>query len=319
MIGSAVERNKMGFNIIGTGRYIPDKILTNVDLTKIVDTTDEWIVSHTGIQRRHIMDQDFQSAQVAAAAATKALEKAGITGEDIDLIICSTIKSDYYTPSLACTLQSKIGAKCPAFDINAACSGFIYGLDIANRYFTDKKFKYILVLSYEVMSQLVDWADRSTCVLFGDGCGCAVLENSDSPVHIAISANGNSDILRISNKEGQPHTLEMNGPQVYKFAVSSASKDIPSVLKTAGVEQKDVNHVILHQANRRIIEGVSQKLEIPNDRFRVNIQEYGNTSSAGIPILIDELNCAGQLKKGEKIILCAFGGGLTCGTCFFTW
>ncbi|MBQ5761629.1 MAG: ketoacyl-ACP synthase III [Clostridia bacterium] len=309
----------MGFKIIGTGRYIPEKILTNDDLAKMVDTTDEWIVSHTGIKQRHIMEKDFEAGQVVSVAAKKALDMAGINAEDLDLIICSTIKSDYYTPSLACTLQSKIGAKCPAFDINAACSGFIYGLDIADKYFTDKKYKYILMLSYEVMSQLVDWQDRSTCVLFGDGCGCAVLENSDEPVYIKLSANGNSDILNISNKEGQKHTLHMNGPQVYKFAVSSACKDIPYILSMAGINQNDVNHVILHQANKRIIEGVSQKIDIPNERFRINIQEYGNTSSAGIPILIDELNCDGMLHKGDKIILCAFGGGLTCGTCFLTW
>lgn len=309
----------MGFNIIGTGKYVPEKVVSNKELEEKVDTTDEWIVSHTGIQRRHIMEKDTEVADVAAIAANEALRSAGIEADDLDLIICSTIKSDYYTPSLACVLQERIGAACPAFDINAACSGFVYALDISNKFFTDKKCKYILVLSFEAMSRMVDWEDRATCVLFGDGCGCAILENSDNPVHIALSARGDSKILSISSKAGENNTLKMMGPQVYKFAVSSASKDIPLVLEEAGVSQSDVDHVILHQANKRIIEGISQKLEIPDDRFRMNIEEYGNTSSAGIPILIDELNRAGKLKKGEKVVLCAFGGGLTSGTCVFTW
>lgn len=309
----------MGFNIIGTGKYVPENVVSNKELEEKIDTTDEWIVSHTGIQRRHIMEKDTEVAEVAAIAANEALQSAGIEAKDLDLIICSTIKSDYYTPSLACVLQARIGAACPAFDINAACSGFLYALDISNKYFTDKKCKHILVLSFEAMSRMVDWEDRATCVLFGDGCGCAILENSDNPVHIALSARGDSKILNISSRTGENNTLKMMGPQVYKFAVSSASKDIPLVLEEAGVPQSDVDHVILHQANKRIIEGISQKLEIPDDRFRMNIEEYGNTSSAGIPILIDELNRAGKLKKGEKVVLCAFGGGLTSGTCVFTW
>jgi 3-oxoacyl-[acyl-carrier-protein] synthase-3 len=261
-------------------------------------------------------------------AAKLALEDADIKADEIDLIICATIQGDYITPSFACVIQKELGAKCPAFDINAACSGFIYALDVATGYFERNKAKNILVVAAEGMSKFLDWTDRSTCVLFGDGAGAAVLSKGDGLLSIKISANGNSDALKIdgatgncpySEKKDKYQFLSMNGQEVYKFAVSALYNDIKEVIAAAGLTEADIDFVLPHQANIRIIETAKSKLGIAPEKYRSNIDKYGNTSSASIPILLDELNKAGEFKKGDILALSAFGGGFTTAACIIKW
>lgn len=317
----------MNFDIIGTGSAYPLCTKTNEDLTKILDTSDEWISTRTGIKSRHI-STDNSITDFAFQAALNALENAKIKEDDLDLIICATIQGDYVTPSLSCVLQKKLGAKCPAFDINAACSGFIYALDIAAGYFARNKIEKILIVAAEEMSKFVDWKDRSTCVLFGDGAGAVVLRKGESLLSMKLSANGNSDILKIegtagnnpfSEKRDKNPFLVMNGQEVYKFAVSAIANDLTDVINDAGLTENDIDFVLLHQANVRIIDTAKVKLGIPPEKYRINIDKYGNTSSASIPILLDELNRAREFKNGDILALSAFGGGLTTGTCIIKW
>jgi 3-oxoacyl-[acyl-carrier-protein] synthase-3 len=266
--------------------------------------------------------------EYASRAGRLALENAGITADELDLILCATIRGDYITPSLACMIQKELGASCPAFDVNAACTGFLYALDIALGYFARKKAKKILVVAAECMSKLVDWKDRSTCVLFGDGAGAAVLAEGDGLLSIKLSASGSRDFLKIDTTAGNspfwektefnPY-LEMNGKEVYKFAVAAMCGDLEEVIREAGLTVQDIDFVLPHQANMRIIETAKGKLGIPHERYRVNIERFGNTSSASIPILLDELNRAGEFQNGSLLAMSAFGGGLTTGACFIRW
>jgi 3-oxoacyl-[acyl-carrier-protein] synthase III len=317
----------MSFNIIGTGSAYPACSKTNEELSQFVETSDEWITTRTGIKSRHISTSESMT-EIAAEAGRLALENASVRAEDLDLIICATIRGDYITPSLACMVQKELGATCPAFDLNAACTGFIYALDVALGYFARKKAKKILVIAAEIMSKLVDWKDRSTCVLFGDGAGAAVLTEGDALLSIKIGANGSKDFLKIDSSAGNsPFAdagelnpfLEMNGKEVYKFAVASMCGDLEQVIREAGLTQQDIDLVLPHQANMRIIETAKAKLEIPAERYRTNIARFGNTSSASIPILLDELNRAGELEEGKTLALAAFGGGLTTGACVIRW
>ncbi len=317
----------MSFNIIGTGSAYPQCVKSNEDLSKIIETSDEWISTRTGIRSRHISTSETIS-DFAFEAAKRAIKNAGIKAEELDLIICSTVRGDYLTPSLACILQKRLGAICPAFDINSACTGFVYALDIADSYFISKKVKKVLVVSAEIMSKLLDWNDRSTCVLFGDGAGAAVLSEGGGLLSIKITASGNTEALNIENTEGccpfserpKAHQyLKMNGKEVYKFAVSSMCSDLTEVIKNAGLQEEDVDFVLPHQANMRIIDTAKSKLNIPSEKYRYNISRFGNTSSASIPILLDEVNKNGELKKGDILALTAFGGGLTTGACVIRW
>lgn len=317
----------MSFNIIGTGSAYPSCSKTNEDLSKIIDTSDEWISTRTGIKSRHISTNETM-LDFSLQAAKLALEDADIKADEIDLIICATIQGDYITPSFACVIQKELGAKCPAFDINAACSGFIYALDVATGYFERNRAKNILVVAAEGMSKFLDWTDRSTCVLFGDGAGAAVLSKGDGLLSIKISANGNSDALKIdgatgncpySEKKDKYQFLSMNGQEVYKFAVSALYNDIKEVIAAAGLTEADIDFVLPHQANIRIIETAKSKLGIAPEKYRSNIDKYGNTSSASIPILLDELNKAGEFKKGDILALSAFGGGFTTAACIIKW
>lgn len=317
----------MSFSIIGTGSCVPNTILKNDDLSSFLDTTDEWIKTRTGIKQRHICG-DESISEIAADAAVKALENAQINASDLDLIICATMTADYFTPSLACVLQKLIGANCPAFDINAACSGFVYALDVAAGYFERNRAKKILVVGAEEMSRIVDWTDRSTCVIFGDGAGAVILEKGDNLLSMKLTSKGDTELLVAPNVDGNypnksqtnnlPY-LSMNGQEVYKFAVSSVPTDLTDVISTAGVKESQIDFVLLHQANIRIIEAAVSRLSIPKEKFVCNIENYGNTSAASVPILLDEINNQGKLKSGNLLAISAFGGGLTTGACVIRW
>lgn len=317
----------MGFRILGTGSATPDYIMPNQEWTNYVDTSDEWIVSHTGVQERRIRTEETLT-DLCIASAKAALENAGVDAKELDLIICSTMQGQYITPAQACVIQKEIGATCPAFDINAACSGFIYALDVAESYFVRGRVKKVLVVAMENMPNLVDWSDRATCVLFGDGGGAAVLGEGEGLLSIHIGCEGNTDYLRIPNgatqspmssHEGNRPVLYMNGRQVYKFAVNALVRELELALQAAGVAEEQLSWVIPHQANIRIIETAMERLGLPNDKFVNNIQKYGNTSSGCIPLALDELNRAGKLQNGQLIALIAFGGGLTTGGCILRW
>lgn len=317
----------MSFRILGTGKCVPQKILSNQELSEMVDTNDEWIVSRTGISNRRIATTETMTT-MSIEAARLALEDSNTDPEDLDLIICSTIRGDYMTPSQACIIQNGIGASCPAYDVNAACSGFLYAMDIADSYFRSGKVKKVLIVAFEMMSKLIDWNDRNTCVLFGDGGGAVVLEAGEDLLAIRITASGNTEMLAIPNMNGdspfdstikQKQFLKMNGAEVFKFAVNGIIKEIADVLEKANLSKNDIDVVVLHQANLRIIQSAKQKLKMKNAEFYSNLDQYGNTSSGSIPILLDELNRDQKLKNGQLIVMVAFGGGLTTGACIVRW
>lgn len=317
----------MSFRIIGTGSAHPVCSRTNDDLSQIVDTSDEWITTRTGIKSRYVCT-DETITDVAEAAGKAALENAGVQPSELDGIICTTIRGDYFTPSLACVLQERLGAHCPAFDINAACTGFLYALDVADGFFVRKRARKILIVSCENMSKLLDWNDRSTCVLFGDGAGAAVLAEGDNLLSIRVAAYGNREVMFIPNVSGNspfnktpcpPSVLTMNGHEVYKFAVNEMAVQLQAAIREAGLKEEDITYVLPHQANLRIIEAAKKRLNIPSERYCCNIAKYGNISSAAIPILMDELNRKNTFHAGDLLALVAFGGGLTSGSCVIRW
>jgi 3-oxoacyl-[acyl-carrier-protein] synthase-3 len=309
---------------------MPALEITNDDMASVVETSDEWISARTGIRgRRFITNEDLTA--LAAGAGRLALEDAGLDASEIDLIICSTIQGDYITPSLANLVQRDLGASCPAFDINAACCGFLYGLDAAHAYIGAGKAARVLLISAEHMSKFLDWTDRSTCVLFGDGAAAAVLGGGSGLRYITVDSNGQTESLRIpAHKPGIPFArsggeereksvVYMNGQSVFKFAVSTCTDGIRRALDTLKLTAGDIAHYILHQANGRIIDAVRRALDLPEEKFPTNIRRTANMSSVTIPCLLDELNRAGRLKRGERLVLSAFGAGLTAGTCVLEW
>lgn len=317
----------MSFSILGTGKAVPEYVLTNDELSTMVDTNDEWIRTRTGIEERRVC-KDETLTDLTVAAAKNALENAGISPGQLDLIICSTMRGENVTPSQACVIQKEIGATCPAFDVNAACSGFIYALDIADGYFVRKKVKYVLIVSMDNLSNIIDWTDRSTCVLFGDGGAAAVLGEGDDLLAIDLTAVGNDEVLRIPHgtnsspfyrHDEEKAVLHMAGNEVYKFAVNAMSTGIKKVIAEAGLTEDDVDCVIPHQANIRIINASAKNLGISREKFFCNVNHYGNTSSGSVPLALDEANRAGLLKKGDIIAMCAFGAGLTTGSCLIRW
>lgn len=317
----------MSFSILGTGKAVPDYILTNDELSTIVETNDEWIRTRTGIEERRICKEETIT-ELCVRAANEALEDANVTADQLDLIICSTMRGENLTPSQGCMIQKEIGASCPAFDLNAACSGFIYALDVADGYFVRKKVKHVLIVSMDNLSNITNWKDRSTCVLFGDGGAAAVLGEGDDLLSIHLTAQGNDTVLRIPHgensspfykHEAEPALLQMAGNDVYKFAVTAMPEGIKTAVEEAGLQQSDIDIVIPHQANIRIINTAASKLDIPREKFFCNINHYGNTSSGSVPIALHEASKAGLLKKGDIIALCAFGGGLTTGSCIIRW
>ncbi len=313
----------MSFQIIGTGRAHPEFVLNNHMLSEIVDTDDEWIVTRTGIKTRYVSTHETIT-ELSAKAAKNALAKASLSGKDLDLILCSTMKGDYACPSLACLVQKEIGAHCPAVDINAACSGFLYALDQADAYIASGKAETVLVIGAEMMTRHLDWTDRATCVLFGDGAGAVVLRKGDGLKSIKITAKGDNELLVIGNAfcpspYGKQPDLDpqfrMKGGEVFKFAVTSVLRDVKDVMKAAGVKVADVKMLVPHQANLRVFQAAKEKLGFSDEQLALGIDHYGNTSSASIPLLLDELVEDGKLMVGDIIVLTAFGGGLTTGAC----
>ncbi len=310
----------MSFRILGTGSFVPEKVITNDDLSRMVETSDEWITKRVGVKQRRVCTTE-SAADLGVQAALNALENAGVRPEELDLIIAPTISADTISPGLGGMVQNRIGAHCPAFDINVACPGFLFGLDIAAGFFARKAVKKVLVVSAERMSGLLDWTDRSTCCIFGDGAGAAVLGEGDNYLASELHTKGGDEIISIPTawdnspfyqRERGKSCVHMQGQETYKFAVTSMVSDIRSVMEKAGITGDQVKAVIPHQANYRIIQEARRRLpEIAPERFFVNIERVGNTSSASEPILLDEINRQGLLQPGDLIVLSAFGGGLS--------
>ena len=315
--------------ISGTGSYVPERVVTNADLEKIVDTSDEWIFERSGIRRRHLAADGEHTSDMALQASLRALENAGLKAQDIDLVVLTTVNPDMPFPSTACILQGKLGIRnnIPCFDLEAACSGFVYGVEVAARMMQSGMYKHALVVSSEKMSCMVDWKDRATCVLFGDGAGAVVLSASDEPdtgiLGSVLGADGSdTEILympaggsampsSLETVKNGLHTVKMNGRELFKKAVHIMQEKALEVLDLCGVGVDELSLLIPHQANARIIESVAKRMKIPSDKVYVNIADYANTSSASIPIALDEVMRSGRLRKGEKILLVAFGAGLT--------
>mgnify|MGYP002586628643 FL=1 len=305
------------FKILSTGSALPALSKTNDDLSTFLDTSDEWISQRTGIRQRSLCS-DETLTDLLTVAAKQALERAGVEPQQLDLILCATIRGEYITPSQACVIQQKLGAGCPAMDISAACTGFVYALDVAAGYFARKKVKKVLVLAGDTMSRLVDWSDRGTCILFGDGAGAIVLtaEEQETKACEKIHSDGEKGVSLTCEKGTY---LQMDGRAVFQFALSRVPEVIREVLKEAEVPVEEIDAFILHQANSRIIDGVAKRLKAPKEKFPRNIEAYGNTCAASIPILLDEWNRSGRAKKGQRIVLSGFGAGLIWGAAYLEW
>ncbi len=320
----------MRTKIIGTGSCLPQTVVTNDDLSKIMDTSDEWISSRTGIKERRLAKEET-TATMSIEASRRAMENANVSAQEIDLIIVATVTSDHITPSTSCEIQAAIGAdRAVAFDINAACSGFLFALSIADAYLKLGTFKTALILGAETLSRIMDWSDRSTCVLFGDGAGAAIVR-ADSAGLLAYdqgSAGARGMVLSCLNRRNNnplvknPTDIQyvhMDGQEVYKFAVTTVPVSIKKALDEAGVNIEDIDYFALHQANIRIIQAVAKRLKVPEDKFPISLDHCGNISAASVPILLDEMNRNGLLKPGMKIVLAGFGGGLTWGSAVIEW
>lgn len=321
--------------VIGTGAYAPERVLTNRELETMVDTSDEWIVSRTGMRERRIAAEDEFTSDLGAKAAMRAIESAGIKPKEIDLIIAPTITPDRPWPNTACLIQTKIGAKHAAcIGLEAACSGFIYAMETARNYLATGAATTALVVGAEKMSSIIDWSDRNTCVLFGDGAGAIVMRAGGEETGMICSSMGSdgslSDLLmvpaggsRLPTSEGtvqdRLHYLKMSGREVYKYAVSKMVHSVKDVLHKCGMEPKDIDWYIPHQANMRIIQGVGKRLGVPTEKFVVNVEKYGNTSGASIGLALDEAVRDGRIKRGDKVLCVAFGGGFTWGATLMVW
>lgn len=307
--------------IKGVGSYLPKKVLTNKDLEKTLDTTDEWITSRTGIKERHIVGSDEQTSDLAFEAAKKAISNADISTEEIDLIIVATTTPDKIFPSIACNVQTKLGIKnCPAFDIQAVCSGFIYGLSIADKFIKTQSAKNILVIGADSMSKITDYTDRSNAILWGDGGGAVILSSSDQQGILSthIHADGqHEELLHVPNNNIEnkiKQTITMQGSQVFKIAVNTLDKIVDEVLEANNLQKKDIDWLVPHQANIRILEATAKKLQMSMDKVIVTIDRHGNTSAASIPLALDEGIISGKIKPGHLILMEAFGGGFTWGS-----
>jgi len=322
----------MTSRVIGTGSYVPEIIITNDDLAKIVETNDEWISSRTGIRNRRITnDPAIGTTYMSTEAARRALENAGVLAEDIDIIILGTSTADHCLPAGACEVQAAIGAvNAVAYDISAACSGFIFAMNTVQAFIKAGIYRTALIIGTDTLSKIIDWEDRGTCVLFGDGAGAAVLRADESGLlemtmgsdgtksgTLACVARTNDNFL--TGKNPEMGYVYMDGQEVFKFASRKVPECINEVLAQAKVPAEDVDHFILHQANLRIIESVAKRLKQPIDKFPMNIAEYGNTSAGSIPILLDEMNREGRLKPGDKVVISGFGAGLTWGAALLEW
>src|SRR5881296_909208 len=322
-------------SIIGTGSYVPDKRLTNADLSRMVDTSDEWITTRTGIKERRIAAKDELTSDMATKAALQALEQAKVKPDDVDLILVATATPDMLFPATACFVQRKLGAKNAAcLDVSAACAGFLFGIEIAQQFITSHTHDTVLVIGAEKLTSITNWTDRNTCVLFGDGAGAAVLRHRGS-AHGVISTHIGSDgqytdilfmpgggsrcpITR-ENVDLHLQTIHMTGKEVYKQAVTAMLGAAQKALEQAGLSIEDIACVIPHQANVRIIEAIADRLKIPLDRFFVNLDRYGNTSAAAVAIALDEANRSGRIKHGDYVLMVVFGGGLSWASTILEW
>lgn len=312
--------------ITGTGSYLPERVLSNKELAEKVDTSDEWIVERTGIKKRHIAAEGQTTCDLAEQAALRAIEAAGLEANDIDLIIFATTTPDRIFPSTACLLQKRLGIHgCPAFDVQAVCTGFIYALDIANRFIKTNGAKRALVIGAETMSRIIDWTDRGTCILFGDGAGAVVIEASDEPgilsshIHadgdydelLQVAAGVSTDYNKLLKNEAY---ITMQGNEVFKMAVNTLGRIVDETLEFNKLQKSDINWLVPHQANIRIIKATAKKLAMSMDHVVVTVDEHGNTSAASVPLALDYAMRNNQIKAGELVMLEAFGGGFTWGS-----
>lgn len=322
-------------SISGVGSYVPSKVLTNADLEKLVDTSDEWITTRTGIKERHIAAKDEFTSDLATHAAERAMRNAGITADQIDLITVATITPDMPFPSTACLVQSKIGAhRAAAFDLEAACSGFIYGLEIGQQFITSRTYDTVLVIGAEKLTSIVDWQDRNTCVLFGDGAGAAVLQNrpnSHGLLTAVMGADGRkADLLfmagggsrcpaTVDSVAARRHFLKMEGKETFKNAVQAMLTAAQEALRRCEIDISRIKCIIPHQANRRIIDAVCERLGASPEQLYVNLDRYGNTSAASVAIALDEVVASGKVQRGDLILMVVFGAGLTWGAAVIEW
>ena len=321
----------MTIKIIGTGSAVPEQVVTNDDLAKIVDTNDEWIRTRTGIEERRIASAGSGTSHMAAEAAKKALAQAGISAKDLDIIILATSTPDCCFPSGACEVQAAIGAdKAVAFDISAACSGFIFALHTVHSFFKAGIYQTGLVIGADTLSKIIDWQDRSTCVLFGDGAGAAVVRAEENgTLHMTMGSDGSKASALactarttdsfLTGKKPELGYMTMDGQEVFKFAVKTVPEAIRTVLSEGGTHIDEIKYFVLHQANYRIFESIAKRLKISMEKFPTNLERFGNTSGATIPILLDEMNREGKLERGDKIVLAGFGAGLTWGATLLEW
>lgn len=328
-------RGKVRAGIAGLGVGIPNEVVTNHDLEKRIDTTDEWIVTRTGIRERRIAPPEIATSDLAAQAAVQALQNAGRTAEEVDLIVVATATPDMPWPSTACLVQAKIGAsKAAAFDLNAVCSGFVYALWTASQAVETGAYRCVLVIGADILSRQVNWEDRATCVLFGDGAGAVVLTPVEEPYGVLsgvlgadgtgasllhVPAGGTREPLSAEVIAQKRHTIQMRGREVFKFAVTIMGEVSVQALEKAGIAPEEVSLFIPHQANIRIIQAAAERLNLPMERVFVNVDRYGNTSAASIPIALYEAWASGRLQKGDVVVVVGFGAGLTWGACVIRW
>lgn len=321
--------------IVGTGSYAPEKVLTNADLEKMVDTNSEWIVSRTGIKQRHIADPDTPVSELCYLAALKALEDAKVAPEEVDLVIVATVTPDYAFPSTAGLVADRLGAKnAAAFDLSAACTGFLYGINTGAQFVATGMYRTILVIGAETLSKILNWEDRSTCVLFGDGAGAAVLQPVEEGYGfksyelgadgggghlLAMLGGGSKNPATIETVQNKMHTLTMAGSEVFKFAVRIMGETALKVVEKAGLQKEDIDLFIPHQANLRIIDASVKRLGLDSEKVFVNLDRYGNMSGASIPVALDEASRGGRLKYGDNLLMVGFGAGLTWGGAVLKW
>lgn len=308
--------------ILGTGSYLPSRTLTNADLEKIVDTTATWIKERTGIEKRHLVSDGETCCDLAEVAARRALDVAGLSASDLDLILVATTTPDQVFPSTACLLQSRLGAGgCAAFDLQAVCAGFVYAMGVADKFIRTGSAKRVLVVGAETLSRILNWNDRTTCVLFGDGAGAVVLGAADEPGVISTHLHADGaykDLLQVPGGVGNGHPdrqfIEMKGNEVFRVAVTTLGRIVDETLEANGLSKSDIDWLIPHQANMRIIQATARKLDLPMERVVVTVADHGNTSAASIPLAFDQAVRDGRIRRGEMILMEAFGGGFTWGS-----
>ena len=318
----------MSFRVLGTGSYAPPKVVTNEDLSHFLDTSDDWIRQRVGVKERHFSVNET-AADMAAKAASTAIENSGVNPEEIDLILLATISGESQVPSTACMVQGLLGLNCMALEVNAACSAFDFALETVAGYFARGKVRKALVIGAERMSRILDFTDRGTAVIFGDGAGALVLEAGENYIDSVFYVQGDDEVIGCGLPVGNSPYYErgqekkplayMDGQATFKFAVNAIVKDCNELVRRNGLTYDDIAYIVPHQANMRIIDFASRKLKVPMEKFSVNIDRFGNTSSASIPMMLDELNRAGKLKRGDLLLLPAFGGGLASACCLLKW